>query len=127
MLGRMAGDNCLLATTTELWALSLAPDVLASASPKLLYRTGLRPTGLGGIEGDWSPAPEAGLRAWREVMDRGGKYVRVRALSPESSEEQLVRDYTWRHTPSGLAMSKHQPEAISAVRARYMSQQDSKL
>ena len=28
---------------------------------------------------------------------RSGEYVRVGALSPESTEEELTRDYTWRH------------------------------
>merc|ERR1719230_185810 len=74
----------------EMWALSLHPEVLAKASPKLLYRLGLRPTGLGGVEGDWSPEKTQGLRPWRQAMDRG-EWVRVRQLSPTSSEADLTR------------------------------------
>ena len=99
---RMFVANCLKPQfrQQEMWALSLAPEVLAKASPKLLYRCGLRPTGLGGVEGDWSPDPENGLRTWREAMDRG-EYVRVGVLSPDSSAEELGRDYTLRHTKTG--------------------------
>ncbi len=75
-----------------------------------------RPSGFGGMEGDWSPGDD-GLRAWRNALERfalrctaclfcfliacaacrSGEYVRVGALSPESTEEELTRDYTWRH------------------------------
>ena len=102
----------------EMWAFSLAPDVLASASPKLLYRIGMRPTGLGGPEGDWSPEPIDGLRPWREAAD-AGKYVRIGVLSPESTEEELCEDFSWRHTPHGLRLGAQQPEAISAVKTKF--------
>jgi hypothetical protein len=101
-----------------MWALSLAPDVLAHASPKLLYRVGLRPTGLGGPEGDWSPEPTEGLRPWRQAAD-AGQFVRVGVLSPESTEEELCGDYTWRHTPYGLRLGANQPEAIQAVKKKF--------
>merc|ERR1711908_22652 len=100
----------------EMWALTLHPDVLASASSKLLYRIGLRPTGLGGFEGDWNPDKD-GLRSWRQAMD-AGKYVRIGVLSPESPEEELTRDYTWRSTPHGKKMGQRQPGAITAVRGQ---------
>jgi hypothetical protein len=102
----------------EMWALSLAPDVLASASPKLLYRIGMRPTGLGGLEGDWSPEPTEGLRPWRQAAD-AGQYVRIGVLSPESTEEQLCEDFSWRHTPHGLRLGAQQAEAIDAVKAKF--------
>lgn len=102
----------------EMWAMSLAPDVLSHASPKLLYRIGLRPTGLGGPEGDWSPDPTTGLRSWRQAADQR-EYVRVGVLSPESTEEELCQDFTWRHTPKGLRLGAQQPEAIEAITIKY--------
>jgi len=101
----------------ELWPLTLNPEVLARASPKLLYRLGMRPTGLGGIEGDWAP-DEDGLRAWREAVDTG-RYERIGVLSVQSSKEELTRAYTWRFTPHGRRMGEHQPDAMEDVRRLY--------
>lgn len=102
----------------ELWPISLRPEVLAKASPKLLHRLGFRPTGIGGIEGDWHPEHVNALRSWREAVDVGG-YARIGVLSPESTEEELTRNYTWRGTAAGRALGRRQPFAIPAVREKY--------
>lgn len=102
----------------EMWLLSLNQEVLATASPKLLHRLGFRPTGLGGVEGDWYPGRD-GLRAWRQAMDRG-EFLRIGVLSLESTEVELSRPYSWRQTPHGKKMGSRQPQAIEAVRRRYI-------
>ena len=38
----------------EIWTLSLKAEVLAELTPKMVYRMGLHPMGLGGPEGDWT-------------------------------------------------------------------------
>ena len=101
----------------EMWALSLHPDVLETASTKLLYRTGLHPTGLGGPEGDWSSE----MRYWRKHLE-GGTYERVRALTPYEADdyEGYLKDYTWRHAPGGYGHSQQQPSASEHVRKKYI-------
>ena len=75
--------------TQENWVLSVAPDVLASASPKLCHRLGFQALtygatvegfGLGarGREGE----PWGDIRPFRQAQDAGA-YKRVRAL-PDS-------------------------------------------
>ena len=78
----------------------------------------MRPTGLGGPEGDWAPEPNEGLRPWRQIADRG-EYVRVRQLSPDSPVEDLCQDFSWRHTPYGLRMGRNQPDAHPAVKEKF--------
>ncbi len=84
----------------ENWIMTVAPDVLEGASPKLLHRMGLQALTYGGtIEGFGLGAPGrkgdayGSLREFRQACDRG-EYVRVRELSAESSREDLERDYT---------------------------------
>ena len=79
--------------TQENWVLSVAPDVLAAASPKLCHRLGLQALtygatvegfGLGarGREGEhWGD-----IRPFRQAQDAGA-YKRVRAL-PDSDSDQ---------------------------------------
>jgi hypothetical protein len=57
-----------------------------------MYTAGLRPSGLGGVEGDWSPEKQDGLRPWRQAIDRG-EFVRIGVLSPESTE--VRSSHTW--------------------------------
>ena len=64
--------------------LSAAPDVLANASPKLLYRLGARPEGLGGIEGAWVE-----YQVNQRLAVERGEYIRVRELSADSPTEEL--------------------------------------
>jgi hypothetical protein len=84
----------------ENWIMTVAPEVLEGASPKLLHRMGLQALTYGGtIEGFGLGAPgRAGdaygsLREFRQAYDRG-EYVRVRELSAESSQAELERTYT---------------------------------
>ena len=55
----------------EIWTLSLKAEVLAELTPKMVYRMGLHPMGLGGPEGDWT----GDLRYWRTALE-GGTYER---------------------------------------------------
>ena len=94
----------------ELHMLSVAPEILANASKKLLYRLGARPGGLGGIEGAWAEY----LVNQRFALEKG-EYIRVRELSPESSVEELSRDYGYRYSEMGRTQAEDQPEAIPEV------------
>ena len=51
-------------------------------------------------------------------MDRGD-WVRIRHLSPDSTEEELTRNYTWRQTNQGKRHGRKQPTAVPAVKAMY--------
>jgi ectoine hydroxylase-related dioxygenase (phytanoyl-CoA dioxygenase family) len=84
----------------ENWVMTVAPSVLAEASPKLLHRMGLQALTYGGtIEGFGLGAQGrvgdafGSLKQFREAYDRG-EYVRVGELSAESSKEELERAYT---------------------------------
>jgi len=84
----------------ENWVMTVAPNVLAEASPKLLHRMGLQALTYGGtIEGFGLGAQGrvgdafGSLKQFREAYDRG-EYVRVGELSAESSKEELERAYT---------------------------------
>ena len=84
----------------ENWILTVSPEVLADASPKLLHRMGLQALTYGGtIEGFGLGAQGrvgdafGSLREFREAYDRG-EYIRVRELSAESSSAEVERDYT---------------------------------
>lgn len=97
----------------ELHMLSVAPEILANASSKLLYRLGAQPYGLGGIEGAWSEY----IVNQRLALEKG-EYIRIRELSPDSTVEELSRDYGYRYSHMGRTQAKEQPEAIPEV-ARY--------
>ncbi len=99
----------------ELHLLSALPEVLANASPKLLYRLGARPTGLGGIEGAWNGEY---LVQQRLAMD-AGRYLRVGELSPASAPEVLGADHGYRYSETGRWQAPHQPETEPSIRARY--------
>ena len=88
--------------TQENWVISVAPDVLERASPKLLHRIGLQALtysatiegfGLGaqGKIGDqWGS-----IKQFRTAYDKG-EYERVRELSGKSSKKDLNKKYTVR-------------------------------
>ena len=95
--------------------LSAAPDVLANASPKLLYRLGARPEGLGGIEGAWVE-----YQVNQRLAVERGEYIRVRELSADSPTEELSRDYGYRYTETCRNQAPLQPESIPEV-AKYHS------
>lgn len=80
--------------------MTVSPEVLAEASPKLLHRMGLQALTYGGtIEGFGLGArgragdASGSLKEFRQACDRG-EYVRVGELSAEPSKEELERDYT---------------------------------
>lgn len=86
--------------TQENWVVSVAPDVLESASPKLLHRMGFQALTYGStIEGFGLSAKGRVGDAWgaikqfRTAYDKGN-YVRVRELSGASSQEEIERPYT---------------------------------
>ena len=88
--------------TQENWVLSVSPDILEKASPKLLHRIGLQALtygatvegfglGAGGRIGDvWG-----NIKQFRNAVDKGN-YIRVRELSAKSSSEDLTKNYTLR-------------------------------
>lgn len=86
----------------ENWALSVSPDVLEWASPKLLHRMGFQALVYGGtVEGFGIGAQGRVGEAWgaiktfRSAYD-AGSYQRVGELGPDSSPDVLERDYTLR-------------------------------
>lgn len=86
----------------ENWVLSISPDVLQAASPKLLHRMGFQSLVYGGtVEGFGLGArgrigdPWGSLKQFRQAIDNG-EYLRVGELSASSTAEELKRDYTLR-------------------------------
>jgi len=84
----------------ENWVLSVAPDVIENASPKLLHRMGLQALTYGAtVEGFGLGAsgrlgdPYGAIKQFRRAHDRG-EYVRVRELSADSPAAELHQDYT---------------------------------
>ena len=86
----------------ENWMLSVRPEVLQRASPKLLQRMGFQATtggqtneghgfGARGLVGEHVGA----LRDFRLAADRGD-YVRVGELGPDSSDTELQAPFTLR-------------------------------
>ena len=88
--------------TQENWVISVAPDILENASPKLLHRIGLQALTYGStIEGfGLGAAGRIGdqwgsIKQFRTAYDRG-EYERVRELSVNSTPEDLNKKYTVR-------------------------------
>lgn len=101
----------------ELHFASVARDVLESAPPKLLYRLGFLPSRiLGGVEGDWYG--DSYLVGQRLLLE-SGKFEPVRQLGPESSDEELKKDYNFRHSQLGVRMVKYQGEATDKVKEKF--------
>ena len=94
--------------TQENWIVSVAPDVLESASDKLKHRMGLQAVTYGAtVEGFGLGAPGRVGDAWgditgfRQALDHG-RYERVRELSPDSDPELLGRPYTIREAMKNM-------------------------
>ncbi|XOV89726.1 MAG: phytanoyl-CoA dioxygenase family protein [Pseudomonadota bacterium] len=97
----------------ELHMLSVRSDILKNASPKLLYRLGALPTGLGGVEGAWHEY----LVNHRLALE-SGRYEPVGALSP-ADVEALDAPFTYRESLVARRQFAHQPETLPAIRAQY--------
>lgn len=108
----------------ENWMLSVAPDVLETASPKLLQRMGyqamlLAQTNEGhgfGARGEAGEAAGA-LIGFRRAADRGA-YLRVGVLSRDSSKSKLQAPYTVRQVveeAKAAARSGHKRDIVSKV------------
>ena len=94
--------------TQENWVLSVAPEILKNASPKLLHRIGLQALTYGStIEGFGLGASGkigdkwGAIQQFRIAYDEGN-YRRVRELSAASTKEELSENYTvkgaWKNT-----------------------------
>ena len=84
----------------ENWIISVHPEIIKNASPKLLHRMGMQAATYGGtIEGFGIGAAGkinetyGSTKYFREAFDEG-KYFRVGQLSPRSSKKDLNKDYT---------------------------------
>ena len=103
--------------------LSVRPEVLERASPKLLHRMGYQATTGGqtneghGFGARGLPGELAGsIVAFREAID-AGNYVRVGELSPESSQEELEAAFTLRDVVGAArAGGKSAPVGITGAR-----------
>lgn len=107
----------------ENWMLSVRPEVLRRASPKLLHRMGYQATtgtqtneghgfGAKGLEGEAAGATVA----FRMAADEG-RYVRVGELGPDSADEDLNADYTLREVVSAArAGGQSAPVGITGIR-----------
>ena len=93
----------------ELHMFSARKEILENASDKLLYRLGAIPMGLGGIEGAWNGDRLVGQRLALEQ----GQYLTVGELSPDSSIEELNKDFGYRHSEVGERQAPDQPEWIT--------------
>ena len=86
--------------TQENWVISVAPEILKNASPKLLHRIGLQALTYGStIEGFGLGANGkigdkwGAINQFRIAYDEGN-YERVRELSKNSSKKDLTKGYT---------------------------------
>jgi ectoine hydroxylase-related dioxygenase (phytanoyl-CoA dioxygenase family) len=87
----------------ENWVISVKPEVLAWASPKLLHRMGFQAVFNGGtVEGfginyaNGAPGdPMGAILAFRQAMD-AGEYRRVGELRPDLPPSDLQRNFTLR-------------------------------
>ena len=94
--------------TQENWVLSVDPEVLNRASPKLLHRMGLQALTYGstvegfGMGASGKVGDEWGnIKQFREAYDKG-EYVRVGELSSRSSKEDLEKKYTLKKAKTKL-------------------------
>lgn len=106
----------------EVHILSTLPEVLKRASPKLLYRLGLRSStiGVGGVEGNWFAHWNLGPRFALEE----GKFIPIARLGKDSTKEDLETDYSYRHSELGFAQGHLQRDATQGVKEKY---EDGKL
>ena len=107
----------------ENWMLSVRPEVLERATPKLLHRMGFQATtgtqtneghgfGARGFVGE-----DAGATVGFRLADDAGEYVRVGELGPDSPEVDLDADYTLREVVArARAGGKSAPTGITGLR-----------
>ena len=86
----------------ENWIISVDPEIIKNASPKLLHRMGMQAVTYGGtIEGFGMGAAgkvdesRGSIKYFREAFDEG-KYIRVGQLSSTSPKSDLKKNYTLR-------------------------------
>ena len=86
----------------ENWIISVDPEIIKNASPKLLHRMGMQAVTYGGtIEGFGMGAAgkvdesRGSIKYFREAFD-AGEYIRVGQLSSTSSKSDLKKNYTLR-------------------------------
>ena len=86
----------------ENWIISVDPEIIKNASPKLLHRMGMQAVTYGGtIEGFGMGAAgkvdesRGSIKYFREAFDEG-EYIRVGQLSSTSPESDLKKNYTLR-------------------------------
>ena len=86
----------------ENWVISVDPEIIKNASPKLLHRMGLQAVTYGGtIEGFGMVAggkvdeSRGSIKYFREAFDEG-EYIRVGQLSSTSPKSDLKKNYTLR-------------------------------
>ena len=86
----------------ENWVISVDPEIIKNASPKLLHRMGLQAVTYGGtIEGFGMGAggkvdeSRGSIKYFREALDEG-EYIRVGQLSSTSPKSDLKKNYTLR-------------------------------
>ena len=115
----------------ENWMLSVRPEVLERASPKLLHRMGFQATtgtqtneghgfGARGLVGE-----EAGATVGFRLAADAGEYVRVGELGPDSTDADLAADYTLRDIVGrARAGGKSAPTGITGLRGPSGVQQD---
>lgn len=107
----------------ENWMLSVRPEVLERATPKLLHRMGFQATtgtqtneghgfGARGLVGE-----EAGATVGFRMAADAGDYRRVGVLGPDSSEADLSADYTLRAVVGrARAGGRSAPTGITGLR-----------
>jgi hypothetical protein len=93
--------------TQEVWQLSLLPEVLSRAGPRLRQRLGfVAHANIGTIEGHGLSGTGAAddefssILQFRQAYDRGD-HLRIGELSPTSSLEELRAPFSYRQTASG--------------------------
>ena len=86
----------------ENWVISVDPEIIKNASPKLLHRMGMQAVTYGGtIEGFGMGAggkvdeSRGSIKYFREALDEG-EYIRVGQLSSTSPKSDLKKNYTLR-------------------------------
>ena len=86
----------------ENWIISVDPEIIKNASPKLLHRMGMQAVTYGGtIEGFGMGATgkvdesRGSIKYFREAFDEG-EYIRVGQLSSTSPKSDLKKNYTLR-------------------------------
>ena len=99
----------------ENWVVTAAPEIIESASPKLLHRMGLQALTYGatvegfGLGGSGRVGDAYGnLKRFRQAYDRG-EYVRVGELPARPGPEELGRPYTIKAARAQARAARQQP------------------